>query len=100
MEISTVISSYLMHVRVEKGLSANTISAYKRDLNKFEEFARKRKLTVESVGRDDLVDFLAGVYRQKLESLTGARQLRTLRRFCRCAQVQELIAEDPSINLE
>ncbi|HEY4818768.1 MAG TPA: site-specific tyrosine recombinase XerD [Candidatus Acidoferrum sp.] len=100
MEISAVISSFMMHVRVEKGLSANTISAYKRDLNKFEEFARKRKLTLESVGRDDLVDFLAGLYRQKLESRTVARQLVTLRNFFRFAQVQDLIPEDPSINLE
>jgi integrase/recombinase XerD len=100
MEISTVISSYLMHVRVEKGLSANTISAYKRDLQKFDEFARKRKLTLESVGRDDLVDFLAGLYRLKLESRTVARQLVTLRNFFRFAQIQELIPEDPSINLE
>jgi integrase/recombinase XerD len=100
MEISAVISSFLMHVRVEKGLSANTISAYKRDLYKFEEFARKRKLTVESVGRDDLVDFLAGLYRQKLESRTVARQLVTLRNFFRFAQIQDLIPEDPSINLE
>jgi len=100
MEISAIISSFLMHVRVEKGLSANTISAYKRDLNKFEEFARKRKLTLESVGRDDLVDFLAGLYRQKLESRTVARQLVTLRNFFRFAQVQDLITEDPSINLE
>ena len=100
MEIAAVISSFLMHVRVEKGLSANTISAYKRDLCKFEEFARKRKLTVESVGRDDLVDFLAGLYRQKLESRTVARQLVTLRNFFRFAQIQELIPEDPSINLE
>jgi integrase/recombinase XerD len=87
-------------VRVEKGLSANTISAYKRDLNKFEGFTRKRKLTLESVGRDDLVDFLAGLYRQKLESRTVARQLVTLRNFFRFAQIQGLIAEDPSINLE
>src|ERR1700726_3492348 len=100
MEISAVISSYLMHVRVEKGLSANTISAYKRDLNKFEEFARKRKLTVESVGRDDLVDFLAGLYRQKLESKTVARHLVTLRNFFRFAQIHDLISVDPSINLE
>jgi site-specific recombinase XerD len=35
MEISAVISSFMTHVRVEKGLSANTISAYKRDLHKF-----------------------------------------------------------------
>jgi integrase/recombinase XerD len=100
MEISTVISSYLMHVRVEKGLSANTISAYKRDLQKFDEFARKRKLALETVGRDDLVDFLAGLYRLKLESRTVARQLVTLRNFFRFAQIQELIPEDPSINLE
>jgi integrase/recombinase XerD len=100
MELSAVISSFLMHVRVEKGLSANTISAYKRDLEKFEGFARKRKLTLESVGRDDLVDFLAGLYRQKLESRTVARQLVTLRNFFRFAQVQDLIPEDPSINLE
>jgi integrase/recombinase XerD len=52
------------------------------------------------VGRDDLVDFLAGLYRQKLESRTVARQLVTLRNFFRFAQVQELIPEDPSINLE
>src|SRR5713226_6537377 len=100
MDISAVISSFLMHVRVEKGLSANTISAYKHDLEKFEQFARKRKLTLESVGRDDLVDFLAGLYRQKLESRTVARQLVTLRNFFRFAQVQDLISADPSINLE
>jgi integrase/recombinase XerD len=100
MEISAVISSYLMHVRVEKGLSVNTIFAYKRDLQKFDEFARKRKLTLESVGRDDLVDFLAGLYRLKLESRTVARQLVTLRNFFRFAQIQELISEDPTINLE
>jgi integrase/recombinase XerD len=100
MEISAVISSFLMHVRVEKGLSSNTISAYKRDLQKFDEFARKRKLTLETVGRDDLVDFLAGLYRLKLESRTVARQLVTLRNFFRFAQIQELIPEDPSINLE
>lgn len=100
MEISTVMSSFLMHVRVEKGLSANTISAYKRDLQKFDEFARKRKLTLESVRRDDLVDFLAGLYRLKLESRTVARQMVTLRNFFRFAQTQELIPEDPSVNLE
>ena len=100
MEISAVMASFLMHVRVEKGLSANTISAYRRDLHKFEKFARKRKLTLEGVSRDALVDFLAGLYRQKLESRTVARQLVTLRNFFRFAQIQDLISEDPSINLE
>jgi integrase/recombinase XerD len=100
MEISAAISSFLVHVKVEKGLSANTISAYRRDLVKFEGFAKKRKLLVETASRDDLVDFLAGLYREKLESRTVARQLVTLRNFFRWAQTQEVITEDPSIKLE
>src|SRR5258708_14080388 len=100
MEISSTISSFLTHVRVEKGLSTNTVSAYRRDLVKFDEFARKRKLSLETVSRDDLVDFLAGLYRQKLESKTVARHLVTLRSCFRFAQIQDLISEDPSANLE
>ncbi|PYT56354.1 MAG: site-specific tyrosine recombinase XerD [Acidobacteria bacterium] len=100
MEIPATISSFLTHVRVEKGLSSNTVSAYRRDLAKFNEFAQKRKLSLEAVTRDDLVDFLAGLYRQKLESKTVARHLVTLRNFFRFAQIQELIAKDPSVNLE
>src|SRR5947209_18372527 len=100
MEISPTISSFLTHVRVEKVLSANTVSAYRRDLVKFDKFARKRKLSLEAVTRDALVDFLAGLYRQKLESKTVARHLVTLRNFFRFAQIQDLILEDPSVNLE
>src|SRR5260370_37156134 len=100
MEISATVSSFLTHVRVEKGLSSNSVSAYKRDLVKFDGLARKRKLSLEAISRDDLVDFLAGLYRQKLESRTVARQLVTVRNFFRFAQIQELISVDPSINLE
>jgi integrase/recombinase XerD len=100
MEIAPTISSFLTHVRVEKGLSSNTLEAYRRDLVKFDQFARKRKLSLEAVSRDDLMDFLAGLYRQKLESKTVARQLVTLRNFFRFAQIEGLVSEDPSVTLE
>ncbi len=100
MELSSAISSFLTHVKVEKGLSVNTYSAYKRDLSKFEEFAKKRKLELAKITRDDLVDFLAGLYRQKLESKTVARHLVSLRNFFRFAQIHEAIADDPAVNLE
>jgi integrase/recombinase XerD len=100
MEISSVVASFLTHVKVEKGLSPNTVAAYQRDLNKFQVFAQKRKLALEGVGRDDLVDFLAGLYRDELDSKSVARHLVTLRNFFRFAQAQELITSDPSLNLE
>ncbi len=100
MELSAAISSFLTHVRVEKGLSPNTVTAYRQDLAKFALFAQKRKLALAAVSKDDLVDFLAALYRQKLESKSVARNLVTLRNFFRFAQMNELLAEDPSINLE
>lgn len=100
MEVAAAIASFLTHIRVEKGLSSNTVSAYRRDLMKFSEFAQKRKISLEAVTRDDLVDFLAGLYRQKLESKSVARHLVSLRNFFRFAQIQELIPADPSVNLE
>ncbi len=100
MGITAAISSFLTHVQVEKGLASNTLSAYRRDLTKFDDFAKKRKLQLAAVKRDDLVDFLASLYRQKLESKTVARHLVTLRNFFRHAQVQDLISEDPSAHLE
>ncbi len=100
MQMETAIASFLTFARVEKGLSENTISAYQRDLTKFGAFAAKRKLSLESATPDDLVDFLAGLYRQKLESRTVARHLVTLRNFFRFAQRQELIVTDPAANLE
>jgi len=100
MEISAAVSSFLTHVQVEKGLATNTLSAYRRDLAKFEDFAKKRKLDLAAVTRDHLVDFLASLYRQKLESKTVARHLVTLRNFFRHAQVQELVTDDPTAHLE
>ena len=100
MEMTAAISLFLTHVKVEKGLSANTVAAYQRDLAKFSAFAQKRKLALAAVSRDDLVDFLAGLYRGKLESRTVARNLVSLRNFFRFAQIQELVTADPSENLE
>jgi integrase/recombinase XerD len=100
MELSNAIAAFLTHVKVEKGLSVNTSLAYKHDLSKFEEFAKKRKLELKAISRDDLVDFLASLYREKLESKTVARHLVTLRNFFRYAMVQETIVDDPAANLE
>jgi integrase/recombinase XerD len=100
MDISSAIADFLTHVRVEKGLSENTVLAYRRDLQKFRQFAVKRGLSLEGVSRDDLVDFLASLYRQKLESRTVARHLVTLRNFFRFALTQDIVSSDPSASLE
>ena len=100
MEMGVLIGKFLSSARVEKGLSTNTITAYRRDLLKFEAFTKKQKVTMEMVTRDTLVDFLSELYRQKLESRSVARHLVTLRNFFRYAQVCEYRVDDPTINLD
>jgi integrase/recombinase XerD len=100
MEIEAAVNAFLTHARVEKGLSKNTVEAYRRDLTKFEEFGKKNKFVLKKVTRDDLVDFLSSLYMQKLESRTVARNVVTLRNFFRYVQVQDWREDDPAQNLE
>ena len=77
------VRSFLNYLRVEKGLSDNTIQAYRRDMEKFTEFSGKRGLSTANVLREHVVDFLSSLYRRKLDSRSVARHLVTIRHFFR-----------------
>jgi integrase/recombinase XerD len=94
------IRTYLNSVRVEKGLAENTIRAYRRDLGKFAAFAQQRQLSTKRVQRRDVIDFLATLYRQGLDSRSVARHLTTLRNFFRFALIEGYVGEDPSATIE
>jgi integrase/recombinase XerD len=95
-----VISAFLNYLRVEKGLSQNTMVAYGRDLRKFREFAEGRDRKLAQLSRDDIVDFLTSLYRAGLDSRSVARHLVSVRNFLRFCQVEGSIAEDPSAYVE
>ena len=75
------IRAFLNVLRVEKGLSDNTIQAYRRDILKFAAFINERKLEIAAITRGDVVDFLASLYRRGLDSRSVARHLVTIRHF-------------------
>jgi integrase/recombinase XerD len=94
------IRSFLNYLRVEKGLSPNTIQAYRRDMAKFAEFAAKQKIATGQIERSHVVDFLRTLYLRKLDSRSVARHLVTIRHFFRFAFTEGLIQEDPAINIQ
>jgi integrase/recombinase XerD len=100
MKIHPLIISFMNYIKVEKGLALNTLAAYDRDLRKFENFAEKRGLQLEELIRDHVVDFLAELYRQGLDSRSVARNLASLRNFFRFALTEEALSFDPTLNLE
>jgi integrase/recombinase XerD len=100
MRMHALVASFMNYIKVEKGLAANTLAAYELDLRKFEEFAGKRRLSVEALGRDHVVDFLGDLYRQGLDSRTVARNQVSLRNFFRFAVAEGALSADPTLNME
>jgi len=94
------IRTFLNCLRVEKGLSDNTLMAYRRDMVKFGAFAAERQLEVRDVQRGDVVDFLASLYHKGLDSRSVARHLVTIRNFFRFALTEGYIEDDPAATIE
>jgi integrase/recombinase XerD len=94
------IRTFLNCLRVENGLSDNTIQAYRRDMVKFAAFATSRNLATKDVRRGDVVDFLGSLYRKGLDSRSVARHLVTIRHFFRFSLMEGHVDDDPAATIE
>jgi integrase/recombinase XerD len=94
------IRAFVNSLRVEKGLSENTIEAYRRDMVKFMAFASERGLKTADIERSHVVEFLASLYHRGLDSRSVARHLVTIRHFFRFALMEEYIVEDPAVTIQ
>lgn len=100
LQLHNLIASFKSYIKVEKGLSANTLEAYERDLKKLQAFADKHALTLKTLTRDHIVDFLGDLYRQGLDSRSVARHLVSVRNVFRFALTEGVLTADPTLNLE
>jgi integrase/recombinase XerD len=99
--LESTIHVFLSYLRVERALAQNSILAYGRDLKRFSEFMRKRqKNKVEEVTREDVVDFLSNLYKEKMDSRSVARYLVSLRGLYKFAMMEGFVNTDPTENLE
>ncbi|PWJ54681.1 integrase/recombinase XerD [Quadrisphaera granulorum] len=57
--LSRALSQYLAHLRVERGLAENTLAAYRRDLERYATWLRRRgRSDLAAVGEDDVAAHL------------------------------------------
>lgn len=98
--MQSFLEQFVNYVRVERGLSPNTVEAYRRDLQKFLHYCRNRKLEPARVERSHLVEFLGQLYQRGLDARSVARHLVSVRSFYRYLQQEEIAAADPTLNLE
>jgi len=78
---------------LESGLSKNTLSAYRSDMNRFAKFIGNKELTASE--QSDVQKFLSVMMAEGAKASSSARVLSTLRRFYRYQVRENRIALDP-----
>lgn len=96
MSISRQIDSYLRHLTVERGMSKNTLAAYRRDLDRYEHFLTERGIdSVEAISELTVNDFgIALTAKWGLAATSVARVLSGVRGFHRYLMIEGVTAND------
>lgn len=96
------IDAYLNHLSVERGLSSNTIAAYRRDLARYAAFCDARGIgTAGQVSRSDLEAFAADLSRgdRPLAPASATRTLVAVRNLFKFTAAEEQWEHDPAADL-
>ena len=88
------IEQFTYFMEVERGVSANTIQSYTKDLEKFAEYARKKGKNVSIVTRDVIVDFLMCLKDKGLSPSTISRNLACLKTFWKFLVAEQIVSEN------
>src|SRR3954451_13727148 len=101
-----LVLDFLAHLEFERGLSRNTLAAYRTDLLQFGRFLAERGRDATDASPGDLSDFLAdlaqgdGNGRPPCSTATVNRKAACLRSFYRHLRREETIEDAPAARLE
>ncbi|WP_374728475.1 site-specific tyrosine recombinase XerD [Natronospira proteinivora] len=94
------IERFLDAMWMERGLSENTLAAYRADLQNLAKWAQGVEREVETLARDDILEFLAWRVQQGARPRSTARQLSSIRRYFRYLVREGRRSDDPSSDIE
>jgi integrase/recombinase XerD len=96
-----ILDQFLNHLSVERGLSANTIESYRRDLGAYLKFLREKKVgSVGAITVEHVTGFIARLSRKGLAANSIARKLSSLRGFHKFLVAEGYCDVDPTGALE
>lgn len=99
----TDISRYLDTLWLERGLSENTLMAYRRDLQMTAQWLEKRsqgQMALLQADNDALIEFMVQRKNAGVSDKSSARWLSTLRGFYRYMIFNQRLVDDPTQKLE
>lgn len=95
-----LVDRFLDAIWMERGLSANTLGAYRADLMTLWRGLSERNIPIENAEKADLLDFIAGRVKSGAKPRSTARQLSSYRRFFRYIMREGLRDTDPTADID
>ena len=97
---SRYITEFVSYLKIEKGLSNNSIIAYENDSNKLKNYCEDNNLSVKEVQYSHLKNFVAELFDLGLSARSQARIISGIKQFYAYLLLENLVANDPSELLE
>lgn len=94
-----ILADFLDYLRVERGLAANTIASYRRDLEQLAAYLRAQGQELETATSASLVGYVHFLARKGLLPSSIARAEAALRTFYRFLQEEEVRSDNPARDL-
>jgi integrase/recombinase XerD len=98
MKFENALQSFLDHLTIERGLSSNSTSAYRRDLAKFSDFLAKDKLDFERLRENEIISFEVWLKGLGMAVTSINRNISALKSFYKYLE-QEFATNNPVIGL-
>jgi integrase/recombinase XerD len=92
--------SYLRHLEVERRMAANTLAAYRRDLDKLAEFAASHERPITALTRHDLEELVRELMSSGLSAASTARLVASTRGFFKFLRLIGAITANPAEDLQ
>ncbi len=94
------VREFLSYIQVEKGLSANTLQSYARDIAKLQSWAEKNGKSIESLERKDLREWISRMSRDGLAPSSVSRAVSAARSFYRFLMLDGHIKRHPAEDIK
>jgi integrase/recombinase XerD len=91
-----LIREFLAYIQVEKGLSANTLQSYARDIAKLQSWATQNRKQIDQLERQDLREWIASMSRDGLAPSSISRCMSAARGFFRFLMLDNHIRKHPA----
>jgi len=95
--LRTEVADYLDMLAAERGAGANTLAAYRRDLDDYLAYLARSGIALDAVNAGTLRAFLVDLETRALKASSAARRLSCVRGFHKFLYAEGLAEADPSV---